>query len=144
MASETNAPCQPGTVEEPHEYLIPACTSFTSRNHCLGDPKTLDQVVSAASTSRSTLPHHTSPPSTTRHSLAIVDRIASTSPGNSTGDRHLKSIETRPRPVSCFATPSKPMHPTKVQRWSGLTRTVSDWDHGLRRVCCSIFAFNLS
>jgi hypothetical protein len=27
------------------------------------------------------------------------------------------------------------MHPTKIQRWSGLTRTVSDWDHGLRRVC---------
>lgn len=27
------------------------------------------------------------------------------------------------------------MHPTKIQRWSGLTRTVNDWDHGLRRVC---------
>ncbi|KAG9189690.1 hypothetical protein G6011_06558 [Alternaria panax] len=25
------------------------------------------------------------------------------------------------------------MYPTKVQRWVGLTRTVSDWDHGLRR-----------
>ncbi|KAL6150855.1 hypothetical protein ACJQWK_10788 [Exserohilum turcicum] len=25
------------------------------------------------------------------------------------------------------------MHPTRVQRWSGLTRTVNDWDHGLRR-----------
>jgi hypothetical protein len=144
MASKTNAPCRPSTGKEPHEYPIPACTSFTSRSLCLGDPRTLNQVVSAASTSRSTLPHHTSPPSTTRHSLAIVDRIASTSLENSTGKRHLKSIETRPRPASCFATPSKPMHPTKVQRWSGLTRTVSDWDHGLRRVCSSTFAFNLS
>jgi hypothetical protein len=26
------------------------------------------------------------------------------------------------------------MNPTIVQRWSGLTRTVSDWEHGLRRV----------
>ncbi|EUC38788.1 hypothetical protein COCCADRAFT_81989 [Bipolaris zeicola 26-R-13] len=37
------------------------------------------------------------------------------------------------RSASCSAAIREPMHPTKIQRWSGLTRTVNDWDHGLRR-----------
>ena len=37
------------------------------------------------------------------------------------------------RSVSCAATTSKSMAADRVQRWSGMTRTVGDWD-GLRRV----------
>lgn len=38
------------------------------------------------------------------------------------------------RSASCSAATGKSMHPSTVQRWSGLTRTVGEWD-GLRRVC---------
>jgi hypothetical protein len=137
MASESNPPCQTSLGEEPHQQLIPTRTSSISRNLCMGDPRILNQVVSAAPTSGSTLPHHTSLPTTRRHSLAIGDRAASTLLENTTDKRRLKATETRPRSASCLATTPKPMHPAKVQRWAGLTRTVSDWDHGLRRVCLS-------
>jgi hypothetical protein len=45
-------------------------------------------------------------------------------------------VETISRPVT--ATIKKSMSQAAVQRWAGLTRTVTDWD-GLRRVC---FAFS--
>lgn len=138
MASEAIPSCQASIGEEPHGYLIPARTSSLSRTLCFDDPRTLNQVVSAASTSGSTLPHHTSPPTAARHSFAVGDRVASTLVEDSTGKGSLRATETRPRSASCLVTPSKPMHPTKVQRWSGLTRTVSDWDHGLRRVCTKL------
>jgi hypothetical protein len=38
------------------------------------------------------------------------------------------------RSVSCATAAQDPMAVERVQRWSGMTRTVSDWD-GLRRVC---------
>lgn len=45
------------------------------------------------------------------------------------------SSHTLQRSVSCATrTQSSIMAVDKVQRWSGMTRTVSDWD-GLRRVC---------
>lgn len=43
------------------------------------------------------------------------------------------------RSGSCATANQRSMAVEKVQRWSGMTRTVSDWD-GLRRVCCSCFA----
>jgi hypothetical protein len=43
------------------------------------------------------------------------------------------SCKPNRRPVSCAAAIQNPMAVEKVQRWSGMTRTVSDWD-GLRRV----------
>ena len=144
MASENNPSCETSLEEGPHQQLIPTRTSFTSRNICLGDPRTLNQVVSAAPTSGSTLPHHTSLPTAKRHSFAIGDRVASTLLENNIDKRRLKSTDTRPRSASCLVTTPKPMHPTKVQRWAGLTRTVSDWDHGLRRVCLSTSSSKLS
>jgi hypothetical protein len=45
-------------------------------------------------------------------------------------------VETISRPVT--ATIKKSMSQATVQRWAGLTRTVTDWD-GLRRVCFAFF-----
>jgi hypothetical protein len=46
-------------------------------------------------------------------------------------------VQTISRPVT--ATIKKSMSQTTVQRWAGLTRTVTDWD-GLRRVCIAFFS----
>ena len=58
-------------------------------------------------------------------------KIASTADQHSkvTSDFHL-SLR---RSVSCAPATPKSMAAEKVQRWSGMTRTVGDWD-GLRRV----------
>jgi hypothetical protein len=45
-------------------------------------------------------------------------------------------VQTISRPVT--ATIKKSMSQATVQRWAGLTRTVTDWD-GLRRVCIAFF-----
>ena len=131
MASETN----PSYVEEPHQPSIPTRSSSISRDICTGSPRTLSQVVSAGSSNRSTLPQRTISSATARHSLGTSDRTSSSVLRDDIERRHLGSIRTTRRSASCSATTRKSMHPTKIQRWSGLTRTVSDWDHGLRRVC---------
>lgn len=72
-----------------------------------------------------------------RQSLATDDvltvgsseNIKSSQPINSTSASRLPLR----RSVSCATAYSKPMAVEKVQRWSGMTRTVSVWD-GLRRV----------
>ena len=55
----------------------------------------------------------------------------------STADQHFNITSdfrlSLRRSVSCAATTSKSMAADRVQRWSGMTRTVGDWD-GLRRV----------
>jgi hypothetical protein len=55
----------------------------------------------------------------------------------STADQHFNTISdfrlSLRRSVSCAAATSKSMAAERVQRWSGMTRTVGDWD-GLRRV----------
>jgi hypothetical protein len=56
----------------------------------------------------------------------------------STADQHFNNITSDlrlslRRSVSCAAATSKSMAVDRVQRWSGMTRTVGDWD-GLRRV----------
>jgi hypothetical protein len=55
----------------------------------------------------------------------------------STADQHFNITSdfrlSLQRSVSCAAATSKSMAVDRVQRWSGMTRTVSDWD-GLRRV----------
>lgn len=48
-------------------------------------------------------------------------------------DNTLNSRTSIRRSVSCATAAQNPMAVEKVQRWSGMTRTVSDWD-GLRRV----------
>lgn len=48
-------------------------------------------------------------------------------------DDTLDSRSTLRRSVSCATGAQNSMAVDKVQRWSGMTRTVSDWD-GLRRV----------
>lgn len=60
--------------------------------------------------------------------VATSLRRSYTSKGPSSG------IKLNRRSASCSATMRSPMSATKVKRWAGLTRTVSDWD-GLRRVC---------
>lgn len=46
----------------------------------------------------------------------------------------LVSASSLRRSVSCATADQSTMAVEKVQRWSGMTRTVTDWD-GLRRVC---------
>jgi len=72
--------------------------------------------------------------SATRHNLAVRRRISSAFLGHDTATR-VNPPTTRQRSSSCSATIHTPMQPTKIQRWSGLTRTAKDWDYGLRRVC---------
>ena len=127
MASETDPSC----VEEAHEPSIPIRSSSISRNNI----PTLTQVVSAASAGGSSLPQRTISSTTARHSLGTSDRVFSSLLPDDIERKHLDSTRTTRRSASCSATTRKSMHPTKIQRWSGLTRTVSDWDHGLRRVC---------
>jgi hypothetical protein len=127
MASETDPSC----VDEAHEPSIPSRSSSISRNNI----PTLTQVDSAASAGGSTLPERTISSTTARHSQGTSDRLSSSPLRDDVARRHLDSIRTTRRSASCSATTRKSMHPTKIQRWSGLTRTVSDWDHGLRRVC---------
>lgn len=49
-------------------------------------------------------------------------------------DTFLDSSTPLRRSVSCATGAQNSMAVDKMQRWSGMTRTVSDWD-GLRRVC---------
>jgi hypothetical protein len=126
MASETD----PSYVEEAHEPSIPSRSLSISRNI-----STLTQVVSAASSGGCTLPQRAISSTTARHSLGTNDRVSSSLLRDDIERRPLDSNRTTRRSASCSAKTRKSMHPTKIQRWSGLTRTVSDWDHGLRRVC---------
>jgi hypothetical protein len=141
MASETNPFCKPSLGERPHQILVPSRSSSISRNICTGNPRTLGQVASAASSGGSSLPQRTTPSTTARHSQATGDRVSSYLPTDDIKRRHLNSTRTTQRSASCPATTRKSMHPSRIQRWSGLTRTVSDWDHGLRRVCGSYRVF---
>ncbi|KAF1832725.1 hypothetical protein BDW02DRAFT_410977 [Decorospora gaudefroyi] len=133
MASGTNPSCKPGLGQEPHQPLIPSRSSSISRNTCTGNPRTLSQVVSAASLGGSPLPQRRFSSMTARHSLSPIDRVAPSFLKDGIERKHPNPIRTTRRSASCSATTQKPMDSAKIQRWSGLTRTVSDWDHGLRR-----------
>lgn len=124
-----------GVGEELHQHLIPSRASSLSGTSCNGKPRPLSQVVSAESLEKSPRPRSATTSGSARHSLAIGERIFPGFHGTNSTRERSTLIGTRPRFASCFATTREPMHPTKIQRWSGLTRTVNDWDHGLRRVC---------
>lgn len=60
-----------------------------------------------------------------------VDPVTTPSPSHSSQVTSRDRMSRRP--LSCSAQPKTPHRPSKVQRWGGRTRTVSEWD-GLRRV----------
>jgi hypothetical protein len=134
MTSEQDPLCQSGLERKTHEPLIPSRSSSISRSLSTGNILTLTRLGSAASSTVVPLPQHTLPSTTKRHSLIADSRISLKLLKDDFEDRHLASNQTPRRSASCAATARKPMNSIKMQRWSGLTRTVSEWDHGLRRV----------
>jgi hypothetical protein len=134
MSSEENPLCQSGLEAKAHEPLIPSRNSLIARSLPTGNNLTLTRLGSAASSTVVPLPQHTLPSTAKRHSLVADDRISLDLLKEDFEKRRLTSNRAPRRSASCAATARKSMNPTKIQRWSGLTRTVSNWDHGLRRV----------
>lgn len=126
------------SVELPHELLNPRRTPSRSRSLSVGRARAVNHRVSVIpSGGLHPLRNQSVTSSTTRHSLAIGLRTSSDFLGHDTAISVIPST-TRRRSSSCSATIRTPMQPTKIQRWSGLTRTAKDWGHGLRRVRSSL------
>ena len=136
MTSESKPLCKPGNGVEHYQPSVPSRSSPISQiNFRADEPRTLEEADSAAPTARFPLPQRTLPSTTTRHSLVSGDRSPANPLKNGALGARRDSTRVHRRSASCSGPTRKSMHPTKLQRWSGLTRTVSDWDHGLRRVC---------
>ncbi|PWO22103.1 hypothetical protein A1F97_07851, partial [Pyrenophora tritici-repentis] len=121
------------SVEELHELLSPRRTPSRSQSLSIGRARSVDQEVSVTPLGGllpSRKPSLTS--SISRHSLVVGRRMSSGFVGHDTVTSVIAPT-VRQRSSSCSATIHASMQPTKIQRWSGLTRTAKDWDHGLRR-----------
>lgn len=150
MSSSLPASRAPSPERACHQPSTPRHISSILRTNSIHRSETLNQVSSAARPGQEPLPQHPQPTSTSRHSFLTSDGFSpdclnSTSePTISSHIRHrsVKRTPSCPRAIresaSCATATRKPMHPAKVQRWAGLTRTVSDWDV-LRRVWLILF-----
>ena len=125
---------------------IPSRSSSISRTKSSDRVKSLDQADSTVASGKDLLPQLAEPPSTSRHQLLASDGISPYCLESTCDQKSIEQNRHRPsahgftaskvnrRSASCSSTRRSTMHPAKVQRWAGLTRTVSDWDV-LRRVC---------
>ncbi|KAF1942182.1 hypothetical protein EJ02DRAFT_181254 [Clathrospora elynae] len=132
MASEMKLPESSGVRCNIHQPPIPSRSSSVSRNHPTGNPRSLSQPLSAASLSGVPLPQPIVTSTTARHSFCDNDPHSSITLKDDTKRVCIYPARARRPSASCTVTIRNAMHP-QIQRWSGLTRTVSDWDHGLRR-----------
>src|SRR5690242_12255114 len=125
---------------EPQVSILAGCQSLSHSNSPAAEDSKYSQDSKIPHTN--TASDSSAPPSCSwqtsrrRHSLIADDflPIGLVEHANTAGN-HLDN-NTRPsirRSVSCATATRNSMAAEKVQRWSGMTRTVSDWD-GLRRV----------
>ncbi|KAF2856882.1 hypothetical protein T440DRAFT_484970 [Plenodomus tracheiphilus IPT5] len=119
---------------------IPSRSSSLPRGCGTHRPRTLSRAASAARSKSTLSQRHGSPSTTSRHSLLHIDGSSldvSLKGYNSSSDASSRiltdvtstsKVQNEGRSASCSATSRRPMHHTRIQRWAGLTRTVSDWD----------------
>lgn len=133
----------PSSLGEEPRLSTPSRSSFTPPDT---GRRPTTPVGSLAVPEKHTLPQRRGPPSTSRYSMISCLGLAPDVSGKEyspastgatqdhLGRRASTGPRDSPRSASCSAATRQPMHHTKIQRWAGLTRTVSDWDF-LRRVC---------
>lgn len=134
MPSEMMPPSTSRLTQEEPQASIPSSSSSVSRDRSTTHrSRTLNRVASAGP---STISRHEA--STALNGRPDVIDDASSTPIIPTyfERKPLTAGKANRTSASCSAASRKSMHPAKVQRWAGLTRTVSDWNL-LRRVGCS-------
>ncbi|KAI8937820.1 hypothetical protein NX059_005514 [Plenodomus lindquistii] len=129
----------PPSLEKDSRPAVPSRSSSLLRGRGLDRPGTLKRVASAG-TPKNPLPQRDKSTSTSRHSFSPLDggspesTVKECNQSNQVSSSHLtvatnsSEAQSKGRSASCAAAPRKPMHHARIQRWAGLTRTVSDWD----------------
>ncbi|KAH9868584.1 hypothetical protein J1614_007656 [Plenodomus biglobosus] len=134
-----NMPSSTASLQREPRLAIPSRNSSLLHNCGTDRSRTLRRVASTARSASRPLPQRRGPPSTTCHSSLPIHGHSLDSPLNgynlsSEASRNLIDVtntlefHSKRRSASCSAAIRRPMHHTRVQRWAGLTRTVSDWD----------------
>lgn len=136
-----------GSLDEQSHSTVPSRSSSLSRDNSTRQSRALHRLAAPADASGRTrpLPQRSGSSPTSRHSSAIDgwssntlipgSRTTSKSPDSANFER-TQSNRSKPaqRSTSCAPALRTSMQSSKVQRWAGLTRTVTDWDL-IRRVC---------
>ncbi|KAJ4985288.1 hypothetical protein SVAN01_09233 [Stagonosporopsis vannaccii] len=126
---------------EPQVSILAGCQSLSHSNSPVVEdvkyPQDLKIPFTSTTSDRSAPPSCSWQTSRRRHSLIADDVLPiGLVEHATTAGYHLENIsDSRPsirRSASCATATQTSMAVEKVQRWSGMTRTVSDWD-GLRR-----------
>ncbi|KAH9863255.1 hypothetical protein IAQ61_009532 [Plenodomus lingam] len=131
------------SLKKDPQLAIPNRSSSLPRDRGTDRSRSLSRVTSAIGSASRLLPQRRGSHSTPRpKSLPIDDRsleaplnhcnLSNNASLNPIDVINSSGVQLKTRSASCSAAVRRPMHYARVQRWAGLTRTVSDWDF-LRR-----------